>query len=145
MINPIDPVTQPRLESLVTDALSGEQRRQTEYSGTVWFGGRPEITAMGIVTRGGGARIESPFFLPDSLPYVGSRAGEAIVTCTVALQSQTEGAQVLDYRAALAPDPRGGDVAWLQLQVSAYGRVPLAISYRIVVRVPPEAIVPNQG
>jgi hypothetical protein len=140
MTSGIEPVPQPRVDTLVTDAATGEQRRQTEYSGTVWLGGRPEITGFGSVSRGGLASIESPFVLPDSLPYVASRTGDAIVACTIATQSATDAAQTVDYRAGLVADPGGGDLAWLQPQIIAVAQVPLGVSYRVVVRVALDAV-----
>ena len=42
--NPIEVVPNPRIDTLVVDAASGLQRRRTEYTGTVWFGGRPSLS-----------------------------------------------------------------------------------------------------
>ena len=140
MTDGIEPVPQPRVDTLVTDAATGEQRRQTEYSGTVWLGGRPQMTGFGSVSRGGLASIESPFVLPDSLPYVASRTADAVVACTIASQSATAAPQIADYRAGLVPDPRGGDLAWLQLQIVAVAQVPLGVSYRVVVQVALDAV-----
>jgi hypothetical protein len=131
--SPIDVVPQPRIDTLVTDAATGLQRRRTEYAGTVWFGGRPQVTGFGTVTRTSMAGIESPFFLPDSLPYRPDPLEDAVVACTVAIQGAEEGThQVLDCRAGLVPDPRNPAVCWMQLQVVARSMVPLAVSYRVV-------------
>jgi hypothetical protein len=140
MTSGIEPVPQPRVDMLVTDAATGKQLRQTEYSGTVWFGGRPEITGFGSVSRGGLASIDSPFVLPDSLPYVASRTGDAVVACTVATQSAFAASQIANYRAGLVPDPRGGDLAWLQVQIVAVAQVPLGVSYRVLVQVALDAV-----
>jgi hypothetical protein len=37
----IHPEPAARLDMLVHDVRSGEQRLRTEYAGTVWYGGRP--------------------------------------------------------------------------------------------------------
>ena len=133
---------QPRLDTLVVDAVTGEQRRRTEYSGTVWFGHRPEATRFGVVTRTQAANIGTPFFLPDSLPYRADIAAHALVVCNVALRAAAEEIHhILDARAGMVTDPRNPAVAWLQLQVVANGYIPLAVGYRIDVLVAPGAVL----
>jgi hypothetical protein len=137
----VQAIPQPRIDTLVIDAVSGQQRRRTDYSGTVWFGDPPQLTSFGVVARGGYTRMGSGVFVPDSLPYVASRLADAVVATTVAMQSATDDPpQILDSRAVILPDPRGGDIAWLQLQVIGLGREPLGLAYRIVVLVPLEAV-----
>jgi hypothetical protein len=128
----IEVLPQPRLDTLVTDAVTGMQRRRTEYTGTVWFGGRPQLTSFGTVAMTRSARIESPFFLPDSLPYRPDPLEDAVVVCTVALQgAEAEAHQILEARAGLVPDPRNPAVCWIQLQVIAVARAPVAVTYRV--------------
>ncbi len=135
----------PRIDTLVTDATTGLQRRRTEYTGTVWFGGRPQPTSFGMVTHTSFATIESPFFLPDSLPYRPDPLEDALVVCSIAVQGSEEGSSyVLGYRAGLVPDPRNAAVCWVQLQVSARARVPLAISYRVDALVALNAILTTE-
>jgi hypothetical protein len=142
----IEVLPQPRIDTLVTEAATGMQRRRTEYTGTVWFGGRPQVTSYGMVTRGAAAAIESPFFLPDSLPYRPDPLQDALVVCSVAIQgSEDESHQVLGYRAGLVPDPRNPAVCWIQLQVSARARTPLAIAYRVDAVVAMNAILATEG
>ncbi len=140
MDNPIAVEPQPRIDTLTTDAASGTQLRRTEYTGTVWFGGKPQFTGYGTVTMSQAARVESPFFLPDSLPY---RAGApALVVISVAVQSAPDEAhQVLEHHASLVPDPRNQGVAWVQVQVLAAIRTPTALSYRIDVLVTPDGVL----
>jgi hypothetical protein len=129
---PIEVLSQPRIDTLVTDAATGAQRRRTEYTGTVWFGGRPKVTGYGTVSRTQATVIERPFFLPDSLPYRPDPLEDALVVCSVALQgSEDESHQILDYRASLVADPRNAAVSWIQLQVMARAHTPLAVSYRV--------------
>ena len=69
----IDVDTQPRIDTLVTEAASGEQRRRTEYLGTVWIDGRAEAAGM-TLRRVGAPGITTPgkdvsFYVPDSLQY----------------------------------------------------------------------------
>jgi hypothetical protein len=141
----IEVLPQPRIDILVTDAATGVQRRRTEYTGTVWFGGRPQVGSYGTITRTAYADIDTPFFLPDSLPYRPDPLDDAIVACSVAIQGGEEGANhVLEYRAGLVPDPRNAAVHWMQVQLRARARVPLAVSYRIVALVALNAIL-EQG
>ena len=132
---PIDIVPQPRIDTLVTDA-AGRQRRRSEYAGTIWFGGRPEVSAYGIVARSAPAVIDTPMFLPDSLAYRPDPLEDALVACSVAIQGSQEGAaHVLECSAGIAPDPRNPSVYWAQLRVSARVVVPFAVSYRVEVLV----------
>lgn len=141
MDNPIVIEPQPRIDTLVTDAPTGLTVRRTEYSGTAWFGGRPQFTSFGMVTRSQAARVESPFYLPDSLPYRADAAATAVVTVSVAIQSAPdEGHQVGESRAMLAVDPRNPAIAWVQVQLLAGIHTPTAVSYRVNVLVPPEAV-----
>jgi hypothetical protein len=142
----IEVVPQPRIDTLVTEAGTGLQRRRTEYSGTVWFGGRPQVTSYGMVTHSAFAGIESPFFLPDSLPYRPDPLEDAQVVCSVAIQGADEGSgHILGYRAGLVPDPRNAAVCWVQLQISARARVPLAVAYRVDALVAMNAILATEG
>ncbi|MEW6224410.1 MAG: hypothetical protein AB1627_07245 [Chloroflexota bacterium] len=142
----IDVVPQPRIDTLVTDAATGLQRRRTEYTGTVWFGGRPQVTSYGTITRTAFASIESPFFLPDSLPYRPDPLEDAQIVVSVAIQGAEDRAhQILDYRAGLVPDPRNPAVCWVQLQVIARSMVPLAVSYRVDAVVAMNAILTEGG
>lgn len=140
MDNPIAVEPQPRIDTLTTDAPSGIQLRRTEYSGTVWFGGKPQLTGFAATTVSHGARLETPFFLPDSLPY---RAGaQVLVAMSVAVQSAPNDAHhVVEYKAELVPDPRNPAVAWVQLQVLAVIRTPTALSYRVDVLVQPDGVL----
>ncbi len=142
----IEVLPQPRIDTLVTEAITGMQRRRTEYTGTAWFGGRPQVTGQGTVTRTSAGLIDSPVFLPDSLPYRPDPLGDALIVCSVALQgSEQDSHQVLGYRAGLVPDPRNPAVCWIQLQVSVRARTPLAIAYHVDAVVAMNAILPAEG
>jgi hypothetical protein len=140
MDNPIAVEPQPRIDTLTTDAMTGTQLRRTEYSGTVWFGGKPQLTGYGAITMSQGARVQTPFFLPDSLPY---RTGtQVLLAMSVAVQSAPDEAhQVVEYKAELVPDPRNPAVAWVQVHVIAAIRTPTALSYRVDVLVEPSSVV----
>ena len=135
----IEVVPQPRIDLLVDD-VSGTRRRRTEYSGTVWFGGRPQDIGHGamIVSRGA-ARIDTPFFLPDSLPYRADALTDATLAVTVAVESFNDYASLIDKAATFVLDPRGAP-CWVQLQIVASSRIPLGVSYRVIATTAPDAV-----
>lgn len=139
----IDVVPQPRVDTIVIDAATGGQRRRTEYTGTVWFGGRPNIGGATTVRP---VMIETPFFLPDSLPYRPDPLNDAQVVATIAIQGAEDRAhQVADYRAGLVADPRNPAVCWIQLQLHARATAPFGVSYRIDVLVAMNGILTEGG
>jgi hypothetical protein len=141
MTGPTTVEPQPRIDTLVVDAVTGAQRRRTEYTGTAWYGTRPELGAF-VLVRSGAARIESAFYLPDSLPYRAELAGSAVIAVSIAVQSAAqESHQFVDRWVTLEPDPRNAAVCWLQLRIVAASWTPVAIGYRIDVLVPPEAVL----
>lgn len=139
---PIEAVAQPRIDTTVTDAVTGQARRRTEYSGVIWFGGRGQVSGRRFVGGGQPTDMASGAFIPDSLPYLVARSSEAVIASTIALQhfSDSLTPHILDHSATLAPDPRGGGQAWLHIQVLGTGLTPIALSYRIVVLVGPDAV-----
>jgi len=135
---------QPKIDTLVTDAATGAGLRRTEYSGTAWFGDKPQVGPM-MVVRTQPAIAQSPFFLPDSLPYRAETATAAVLAVTVAIQSAPDGShQVTEVRANLAADPRNPAVAWVQVQLLAGITVPLGVSYRVDVLVLPGAVLTSE-
>jgi hypothetical protein len=139
-----------RQDMLVADPGSGDPRRLTVYTGTVWLAPPPQISGSG-----GGIRLMSspgidamdparplPLFLPDSLPY---RQGvEAVVTAVGAPlgwvdQVGTDARLLYPLVGQLNPDPRGGEVAWAAIEVRGRGRLH-ALTYTVWVTVPPEAV-----
>ena len=137
----LDP--QPRVDVRVEDALTGEPRRLTSYSGTVWIGGRVNVADRAIVTRYDD--IDVPFFLPDSLPYDPSHAGSAQVSVTVGFQVSGRDSFRVVARADLVPDPQGRTMSWLQVRVTGRSSIPAGITYRVDVLGPPEIVLPPQG
>ena len=95
-------------------------------------------------SRAAGRHRSRPFFLPDSLP--GPSAGPARGAARAGVQSRQprfahnalgQEARVrhqIELRrpgSSLVADPRNAAVSWIQLQVMARARTPLAISYRV--------------
>ncbi len=139
----VDP--QPRIDTLVTDAASGEQRRRTEYLGTVWIDGRAE--AAGITMRRLGApgisstRKDVGFYVPDSLAYRRDALDGAQLSVSAAVQASGDQGAVLEATAGFLDDPSGVP-AWVHLQLQAFMNWPCAIAYRIVALTSPAAIAP---
>jgi hypothetical protein len=134
-------IPQPRIDTFVRDAATGAERRRTEYSGTVWFGGPPDTGGRIVGFVSTFLRDATPVFLPDSLPYRRDALSDALVSCTAAVQGSTaETNFVTAAGAAWADDPRGGDLAWLQLTLDVYGKEPLGVAYRVVALCDPEAV-----
>lgn len=134
----IEVFPQPRVDLLVDDA-TGVRRRLTEYTGTVWYGGHPKMTSMGTVSVSRPARIESPVFLPDSLPYLPEKLGDATLSVTVSLVNLNEHAYLFGRTARFVADP-GGRPTWVQLHIQASGYIPLAYDYRVVALTDPDAV-----
>lgn len=141
MAGTIEVEHQARVDLLVETA-DGVPRRMTEYAGVVWYGGRPQRSSFGSVTMTVGAGIETPFFLPDSLPYLADKLVDATLSVTVGLVNVSDHFNLYGYSTAFVPDPSGRP-AWVQVHVSAAGRVPVALSYRVVALTAPDAVEPR--
>jgi hypothetical protein len=135
----IEVLPQPRVDLLV-DGADGSRRRHTEYSGVAWFGGRPQLTGFGSMSMTQGARIESPFFLPDSLPYDGAKLADATLSITIAAVNLSDHLYLFDQQARFAADPAGRPT-WVQVQLLLTGRIPLAVSYRVVAQTAVDAVL----
>ena len=133
-----------RIDTLVTDPDSGEQRRRTDYGGTVWYGGRPQITG-GHPLPGGHAQISAPFWLPDSHVYEAGAARGVQVQATAAvhggLATSTGGdLLILDVDAALAADPQNSATMRVFVTVTAVASLPFGVAYRVIVICAPEVL-----
>jgi hypothetical protein len=121
-----------RIDTSVADPASGAQRRRTDYAGTAWYGGRPQL--IGENARSGpGARVDAPFWLPDSHTY---ETGDMQIQATAAVQgglvvSNGGSFMILEVEAALGEHPDGG--LKLFVTVVAVARLPLGVAYRVTV------------
>jgi hypothetical protein len=140
----ISPVPAPRIDTLVEHPVTGLKQRRTDYAGTVWYGGRPQVMGGMVVSRGGGAQISTPFWLPDSHAYDAQAAAEAQVQASAALQSVSDHGQILEVAAALGEDPQGGGAMRVYVAISATARVPLGVSYRVTVITGADAVQAGQ-
>jgi hypothetical protein len=140
----IDVEPQPRIDTLVR-LVSGGEARRTEYVGTVWFDGKPEIAGLTLrrsATAPRGIRtpnFEASFFLPDSLPYRRAQLGAATLSVSVVLQGSGETSAILDASASFTDDPSGNPVTWVQVHMRGSLGWPAGVGYRIVALTPPDA------
>ena len=138
----ISPVPTQRIDTLVADPETGEQRRRTDYSGTVWYGGRPQITGGMVIGGGRIAQITTPFWLPDSHKYGPGAAAAVQIQASAAVQSAAGDAQILDVSAGLGEDPQNSGALLAYVGVTAAAPVPLGVAYRVTVICTPEAVRP---
>ena len=103
---------QPRIDTLVRLAAGGEARR-TEYVGAVSFDGKPDVSGLMLRRSPNAPRgIRTPnfatsFFVPDSLPYIRERLGEATLSVSVLLRGSGETSAIGDAAAVFTDDPSG--------------------------------------
>jgi hypothetical protein len=137
----VDP--QPRIDILVEDALTGQPRRLTTYSGIVWYGGRVNVGDQLNVFRYGD--LDAPFFVPDSLPYDPAHVAAAQLSTAVGVQVSGRDAFRIAARSELVPDPEGRGMAWLRVHLSGRTSIPAGLTYRVEVLGPPEVVLPPAG
>ncbi len=146
-----EPVIAPtqRIDALIEDPESEERRRRTDYAGTIWFGGRPQIT-NGHTLQGGLVEINDALRLPDSLAYRPAAAGAAQIQATAAIQGAMATSaggdfQILEADAVLSEGPGGGGVLAVFLAVTAVATLPLGVAYRVTVVCDPAALSQPSG
>lgn len=133
-----------RIDTLV-HLPDGTQARRTDYSGTVWLEGRPEVSGSGLrrsprAPRGIRSNVFSvPFFVPDSLAYVRANLGAAQLSCSAALRAAGDVGAVADATATFVDDP-STTPTWIHVHVTGQIGWPAAIVYRIIAVTPPDAV-----
>lgn len=135
-----------RIDTVVTDPLSGQQRHRTDYAGTVWYGGLPQIVG-GHPLSGRNAEFRTPFWLPDSHGYESGATGDVQVQASAAVQggmatSAGGNFQILEVAAALGEDPPNSGALLVFVTVTAVATLPLGVAYRVTVICAPEALRP---
>jgi hypothetical protein len=138
----ITPVPAQRIDTLVADPETGEQRRRTDYSGTVWYGGRPQITGGMVISSGRIAQITTPFWVPDSHMYEPGAAGAVQIQASAAVQSAARDAQITEVSAGLGEDPQNSGALLAYVGVTAVASVPLGVAYRVTVMCASDAVRP---
>ncbi|KUI42283.1 hypothetical protein AU197_14285 [Mycobacterium sp. IS-1590] len=135
---------QPRIDTLVTTPGGGEARR-TEYTGTAWFDGKPQVSGLALRRAPNAPKgIRTPnfsasFFLPDSLPYDRASLAGATLSVSVVLQASGETGAIVDAAATFTDDPSGAPT-WLQLHVHGHIGWPAAVGYRVIALTSPDAV-----
>ncbi len=135
---------QPRIDTLVRLPDGGEVRR-TEYVGTVWLDGKPEVSGM-LLRRAANAprgirtpNFQTSFFLPDSLAYNRATLGDATLSISVVLQASGETSVIVGAAATFTDDPSGVPT-WIQVHAHGHLGWPAGVGYRIVALTPPGAV-----
>jgi hypothetical protein len=134
---------QPRIDTLVRLPGGGEARR-TEYVGTAWFDGKPEVFGLMLRRPSHAPRgIRSPnmqasFFVPDSLPYWRAALADATLSVSVLLCGSGETSAITAAAAVFTEDPSGAPT-WIQVHVQGHLSWPAGVGYRIVALTPPDA------
>ena len=136
-----------RLDTLVRDAASGDERRRTDYAGTVWYGGRPEFIGKHPLPGDTAAQISGTFWLPDSHVYGAAATAGADIQTSAAVQgglATTSGGNllILDFAAALGDDPSGSGTSRVYAAVSAVASLPFGVAYRVTVVCAPALVRP---
>ncbi len=136
---------QPRIDTLVR-LPEGAERRRTEYLGSVWLDGKPQVDRLRMYPPPDApkgirlAHVDVSFFLPDSLAYARDRLGDPQLSVTMAALAIGESGALLESVAAFVDDPSGAPT-WVNLRVLAFSGWPVGFSYRVVALTPTDAVV----
>jgi hypothetical protein len=135
---------QPRIDTIVRLPDGGEARR-TEYVGTVWFDGKPQVAGL-LLRRAPNAprgirtpNFSTSFFVPDSLAYNRAALGNPTLSVSVVLQAAGETSAIGEAAATFTDDP-SGTPTWIQVHLQGHLGWPAGVGYRIVAITPPEAV-----
>ena len=135
---------QPRIDTLVRLPGGGEARL-TEYVGTAWFDGKPEVSGL-LLRRSPNAprgirvpNFQASFFVPDSLPYSRAALGDATLSISAVLAGSGETGAIVGAAAVFTDDP-SGTPTWIQVHVHGHLGWPAGVGYRIVALTPPDAV-----
>lgn len=135
---------QPRIDTIVRLPGGGDARR-TEYVGTAWFDGKPQVAGMMLRRAPNAPRgIRMPnfatsFFLPDSLAYDRAALGDPTLSISVVLQAAGETSAIVQAAATFTDDPSGMPT-WIQVHLQGHLGWPAGIGYRVVALTSPEAV-----
>ena len=140
-------VANPRVDTLVARAPDGAPRRLTTYSGVIRYGPPPIGTVLGQPASIGGSigTWTGSLYLPDSLPYRLPELGDATLAPQFWLIGVNERAFLDQGAVRFAPDPRGGDTAWIEVTFTITARVGALFGYQVTAAVAPSAVEPPQS
>ncbi|MFI5508856.1 hypothetical protein ACIA48_15390 [Mycobacterium sp. NPDC051804] len=135
---------QPRIDTVVRLPGGGEARR-TEYVGTAWFDGKPQISGLMLRRAPNAPRgirvpnFSTSFFVPDSLAYDRAALGDSTLTVSVVLRASGDVGAIVDAAATFTDDP-SGTPTWIQLHLGGHLGWPAGVGYHIVAMTPPDAV-----
>lgn len=141
---PVEVEPQPRIDTLVR-VPGGQERRRTEYLGSVWLDGKPQPDGLRLlrpVDAPKGIRMPESnvsFFLPDSLAYSRDRISDAQLSVTMSALAIGESGALLESVASFVDDPSGAPT-WINLRVLAFSGWPVGFSYRVVALTSTDAV-----
>jgi hypothetical protein len=144
MTTMIEVEPQPRIDTLVRLATGGEARR-TEYVGTAWFDGKPQLSGLMLRRPPNAPRgirvpnFSASFFVPDSLPYNRAALGDVTLSISAVLAGSGETGAIVGAAAVFTDDP-AGTPTWIQVHVHGHLSWPAGVGYRIVALTPPDAV-----
>ena len=135
---------QPRIDTLVRLPVGGEARR-TEYVGTAWFDGKPEIAGTDAAsvaeraTGNSGAELLGVVLCPRQPAVRRAALGDATLTISVLLCAAGETSAIVGAAATFTDDP-SGTPTWIQVHAHGHLGWPAGIGYRVVALTPPDAV-----
>lgn len=139
---PVMQIVPDHRHDLLVDSADGKKRRHTVYSGRLYFGGPAQQGFMLVRTD-----FSGQVFLPDSLPYVRSGLGDAILSSEFWVTSLNfRPATISEYlfvpvcAAQFVDDPGGSGSVWIQLGLEAQGYSGSSLGYRVTATVDVAAI-----
>ena len=127
-----------RIDTLVTDPVSGQQRHRTDYAGTVWYGGLPQIVG-GHPLPGRNAAVQDPVLASRTATgTTPGAAGDIRVQASAAVQggmATSGGRELPDPRGGrrARPDPQTAVPSLVFVAVTAVATLPLGVAYRVTV------------
>lgn len=135
-------VPNPRVDTLVDRAPDGARLRLTTYSGVIGYGPPPIGSVLGAPAFTGGpiGSWTGAMYLPDSLPYRLPELGNATLAPQFWLIGVNEHAYLDQGAVRFAPDPRGGDTAWIEMTVTITARVGARFGYQVTAAVAASAV-----
>ncbi len=138
----IDVVPHPRIDHLVTGVDGATALRRTEHRGIAWYGGRQAAQTGGtMVIAHQPAGIVSPFWVPDALAYRSDAMDRIAVSVHVGTIYVPDTCALAEVTARLGVNEQQPEACRPFVHLQGTARVPLGISYEVVVLAPVDAVV----